>query len=178
MNIELTLKVQDLNARYVQAIDDNKLEAWPDFFTEDGRYRVTTAENFEKDLPLAMIYATSRAMLRDRVRSLRDANVYEAQRYRHIIGAPLIHSASEDARERADVASEDARERAYVGKDGVAEAQTSFIVARVMHTGETTLFATGTYHDRVVIHDGVARFAEKAVILDSRLIDTLLAIPL
>jgi hypothetical protein len=29
-----------------------------------------------------------------------------------------------------------------------------------------------------VIHDGVARFAEKAVILDSRLIDTLLAIPL
>ena len=29
MNIELQLKVQDLNARYVQAIDDNKLEAWP-----------------------------------------------------------------------------------------------------------------------------------------------------
>jgi anthranilate 1,2-dioxygenase small subunit/terephthalate 1,2-dioxygenase oxygenase component beta subunit len=189
MNIELTLKVQDLNARYVEAIDANKLEAWPDFFTEDGRYRVTTAENEERALPLAMIYATSRAMLRDRVRSLRDANVYEAQRYRHIIGAPLIHSASEDARERADVASEDARERADVasedareradvGKDGAVEAQTSFIVARVMHTGETTLFATGTYHDRVVIHDGVARFAEKAVILDSRLIDTLLAIPL
>ena len=90
MTIELQLKVQDLNARYVQAIDDNKLEAWPDFFTEDGRYRVTTAENFERGLPLAMIYATSRAMLRDRVRSLRDANVYEAQRYRHVIGPPLV----------------------------------------------------------------------------------------
>jgi 3-phenylpropionate/cinnamic acid dioxygenase small subunit len=157
MNIELTLKVQDLNARYVQAIDNNKLEAWPDFFTEDGRYRVTTAENEERALPLALIYATSRAMLRDRVRSLRDANVYEAQRYRHIIGAPVI-------------------EAGQTG-EGVL-AQTSFIVARVMHRGETTLFATGTYHDRVVIHDGVARFAEKAVILDSRLIDTLLAIPL
>jgi 3-phenylpropionate/cinnamic acid dioxygenase small subunit len=155
MNIELTLKVQDLNARYAQAIDDNKLEAWPDFFTEDGRYRVTTAENAECGLPLAMIYATSRAMLRDRVRSLRDANVYEAQRYRHIIGAPLIGA-----------------------EGGVVEAQTSFIVARVMHTGETTLFATGRYHDRVVVENGVARFAEKAVVLDSRLIDTLLAIPL
>ena len=52
MNIELQLKVQDLNVRYAQAIDDNHLEAWPDFFTEDGRYRVTTAENFERGLPL------------------------------------------------------------------------------------------------------------------------------
>jgi 3-phenylpropionate/cinnamic acid dioxygenase small subunit len=156
MNIEIKLQVQDLNARYAQAIDDNKLEAWPDFFTEQGRYRVTTAENFERDLPLAMIYATSRAMLRDRVRSLRDANVYEAQRYRHIVGSSLIAP----------------------GEDGSVQAQTSFIVARVMHTGETALFATGRYHDRIVLDGGEARFAEKIVILDSRLIDTLLAIPL
>ena len=126
MNIELTLKVQDLNARYVRAIDDNKLEAWPDFFTEHGRYRITTAENVERGLPLGMIYATSRAMLRDRVRSLRDANVYEAQRYRHIVGPPLIET----------------------GEGGVVAAQTSFIVARIMHTGETTLFATGRYRDQ------------------------------
>jgi 3-phenylpropionate/cinnamic acid dioxygenase small subunit len=157
MNIELALKVQDLNARYAQAIDDNKLEAWPDFFTDIGRYRVTTAENVERGLPLGLIYATSRAMLRDRVRSLRDANVYEAQRYRHVIGAPLIETAEEG---------------------GAVHAQTSFIVARIMHTGETTLFATGCYRDRVVFVDGAARFAEKTVILDSRLIDTLLAIPL
>src|SRR6476660_1449199 len=90
MNIALKLTVVDLNARYAQAIDDDKLEAWPDFFIEQGCYRVTTAENFERGLPLGMIYATSRAMLRDRVRSLREANVYEAQRYRHVIGAPLV----------------------------------------------------------------------------------------
>ncbi len=89
MTSELARQIQDLNARYVAAIDDDKLEAWPDFFSADGRYRVTTAENFERGLPLAMIYATSRAMLRDRVRSLREANVYEAQRYRHVIGPPL-----------------------------------------------------------------------------------------
>jgi 3-phenylpropionate/cinnamic acid dioxygenase small subunit len=177
MNIELTLKIQDLNARYVQAIDDNKLEAWPDFFTENGRYRITTAENVERGLPLGMIYATSRAMLRDRVRSLRDANVYEAQRYRHIVGAPLIdplpnpppHSASK-TRVNALMPGE--------GRVGAVAAQTSFIVVRVMHTGETALFATGRYQDRIVFEDGAARFAEKVVILDSRLIDTLLAIPL
>ena len=156
MSIDLQWKVANLNARYVAAIDDNKLEEWPDFFVANGSYRVTTAENFERGLPLALIYATSRAMLRDRVRSLREANVYEAQRYRHVIGVPLIASAGGSA----------------------VRAQTSFIVARIMHSGETTLFATGRYHDHVVLDDGEARFAEKIVILDSRLIDTLLAIPL
>ena len=102
MAIELQLEVQNLNARYAEAIDENRLEAWPDFFTPEGRYRVTTAENFEKGLPLALIYATSRAMLRDRVRSLRDANVYEAQRYRHVIGPALISASGGRRGARAD----------------------------------------------------------------------------
>ena len=157
MNIELKLTVEDLNTRYVQAIDDDKLEAWPDFFTEQGRYRVTTAENFERGLPLGMIYATSRAMLRDRVNALRNANVYESQRYRHAVGATLIGAI----------------------ENGAVRAVSNFMVARIMHTGETTLFATGRYEDRITIAgDAAPRFIEKTVILDSRQIDTLLAIPL
>ena len=52
------------------------------------------------------------------------------------------------------------------------------MVARIMHTGETMLFATGCYEDRVCMDGGKALFAEKTVIIDSRQIDTLLAIPL
>lgn len=157
MDIELQFTVQDLNARYAKAIDDNRLEIWPDFFRDECRYVVTNADNHERGLPLGMIYATSRAMLRDRIRSLRQANVYEAQRYRHVVGAPVI-----GARE-----------------NGSVRAQTSFLVARIMHTGETILFASGRYDDRIVL-DGAdgPRFAEKVVVLDSRQIDTLLAIPL
>jgi 3-phenylpropionate/cinnamic acid dioxygenase small subunit len=158
MDVALHFKVQDLLARYVQAIDDDRLEAWPDFFLEDGRYRITTAENFARDLPLGLIYATSRAMLRDRVRALRDANVYEAQRYRHLIGAPVIEPHD----------------------GGHVHARTSFMVVRTMHSGETAMFATGSYADRIALGGpgGAPRFAEKIVILDSRQIDTLLAIPL
>jgi anthranilate 1,2-dioxygenase small subunit/terephthalate 1,2-dioxygenase oxygenase component beta subunit len=156
MNIEHVARIADLNARYADAIDADRLEAWPDFFLDNGRYRITTAENVAQGLPLSLIYATSRAMLRDRVTALREANVYEGQRYRHVLGTPLI---------------------AAVAADGV-RARTSFMVARVMRTGETMLFATGCYEDRVVLDapDG-ARFAEKTVILDSRQVDTLLAIP-
>ena len=156
MDLATTFQVQELQARYAQALDGDRLEAWPDFFTDTCRYLVTTADNLAQGMPLGMIYATSRAMLRDRVRSLRDANVYEAQRYRHIIASPLV--TPDEGRG--------------------ARAQTGFLVARVMHTGETTLFASGRYEDHVVFDDGAARFAEKLVILDSRLIDTLLAIPL
>ena len=157
MNIEAQLQVQELLARYVQAIDDDRLEVWPDFFTEECRYLVTTAENVEQGLPLGMIYATSGAMLRDRVRSLREANVYEAQRYRHVIGPPLVEP----------------------GEGGEVRARTNFIVVRIMHTGETMIFASGRYDDRIVLAGPQgARFAEKVVVLDSRQIDTLLAIPL
>src|SRR5580700_7204103 len=158
MNIDLQLRVQNLNARYVETIDENKLELWPDLFTAEGCYRVTTADNFERGLPLALIYASSRAMLRDRVRSLREANVYEAQRYRHLIGPALIGGQ----------------------EGGEVRAQTSFMVARIMHTGETSIFATGRYHDRILLDtpERGEAFVEKLVILDSRLIDTLLAIPL
>jgi len=157
MNIEHLARVADLNARYADAIDADRLEAWPDFFLDDSRYRITTAENVARDLPLSIMYAASRAMLRDRVTALREANVYEGQRYRHVLGTPLIIT---------------------VEADGL-RARTSFMVARVMRTGETMLFATGCYEDRIILDaPNRAFFAEKTVILDSRQIDTLLAIPL
>src|SRR6266851_1003549 len=129
MNIEHLARLADLNARYVDAIDADRLETWPDFFLDDGRYRITTAENVAQGLPLSMIYTTSRAMLRDRITALREANVYEGQRYRHVLGTPLIVAVD----------------------TGGVRARTAFMVARVMRTGETMLFATGCYEDRVVL---------------------------
>jgi 3-phenylpropionate/cinnamic acid dioxygenase small subunit len=156
LEFERLHRVQDLNARYVEAIDEGRFEEWPELFTDDCEYRVTTAENVEQGLPLSIILATSRAMLRDRVKALREANVYEAQRYRHILGSSRLVPAD----------------------DGSVRVHTNFMVARIMHTGETMLFATGRYLDRIVLAGEAARFAEKTVILDSRQIDTLLAIPL
>jgi 3-phenylpropionate/cinnamic acid dioxygenase small subunit len=157
MDVETTFKVQELQARYIQALDDDRLEDWPNFFTDACRYIVTTADNLAQGMPLGMIYATSRAMLRDRVRSLRDANVYEAQRYRHMIAPPVIER----------------------GEGGVVHAKTSFMVVRIMHTGETMMFVTGRYDDRILLEGPDApRFVDKSVVLDSRVIDTLLAIPI
>jgi anthranilate 1,2-dioxygenase small subunit len=158
VDLELRLRVEELLARYVHCIDDGRLEEWPELFVESGLYRVTTAENHERNLPLPIIYADSRAMLRDRVAALRQANIYEPQRYRHLVSSLLV--------ERIDSRS--------------AKAVSNFQVVRVMQTGESMLFATGRCLDRVRIEGegGRPQFEERVVVLDSRAIDTLLAIPL
>jgi len=156
MDAELQLAVENLLARYVHAIDDDRLEDWPGFFVEKGRYRITTSENYERGLPLSIIYADSRAMLADRVSALRHANIYEAQRYRHTVSSTLI--------ERIDAHS--------------ARATSNFQVIRIMHSGDSMLFAVGRYLDRIRLDGKDSRFEEKVVVIDSRSIDTLLAIPL
>jgi 3-phenylpropionate/cinnamic acid dioxygenase small subunit len=156
VDLELQRAVENLLARYVHALDDDRLEDWPEFFVEDGRYRITTAENFERRLPLPIIYADSRAMLRDRVSALRHANIYEAQRYRHLVSSVLV--------ERVD--------------GSAARASSNFQVVRIMHSGESTLFASGRYLDRIRLNGEVPQFEERIVVLDSRSVDTLLAIPI
>jgi anthranilate 1,2-dioxygenase small subunit len=59
-----------------------------------------------------------------------------------------------------------------------ASVHSHFIVARIMHDGTTTLFATGRYLDKIDISTTTYRFSERIVVLDSDKVDTLLAIPL
>jgi 3-phenylpropionate/cinnamic acid dioxygenase small subunit len=146
-----------LNAAYAASIDDDRLESWPDFFDENCLYKITTADNHRQGLAAGMMYADSKGMLTDRVTALREANVYERQWYRHIIGTPLIVERT---------------------PDGIA-AETPFLVVRVMRDGASALFATGKYLDRVVTDSGGAlKLAQRIVVCDSNSVDTLLAIPL
>lgn len=144
------------NAAYANAIDSDALEQWPAFFAEQCHYRITHIENERDGLPAGIVYADSRAMLEDRVASLRTANIYERQRYRHLLGVPLVESADASG----------------------AVAHTPFMVARIMATGETLLFATGVYHDRFVMAGGQLLLAERVAVCDSTVTDTLLALPL
>ena len=150
------LQLCAFNAAYARAIDSDALEQWPAFFTEKCLYRITHVENERDGLPAGIIYADSRAMLEDRIAALRQANIYERQRYRHLLGIPLIEDASNDG----------------------AHARTPFMVARIMATGESLLFATGEYSDRFVMENGKLLLAERVAICDSTVTDTLMALPL
>ena len=150
------LALAAFHAAYAHAIDSDALEQWPAFFSERCHYRITSHDNEREGLPAGIVWADSRAMLEDRVAALREANIYERHRYRHLLGTPLVESADEDS----------------------AVARTPFMVARIMHTGETDLYATGEYRDRFVREGGRLLLAERVVVCDSHVTDTLLALPL
>jgi anthranilate 1,2-dioxygenase small subunit len=152
-------EVDQLFTDYVHCLDADELERWPDFFTEDCFYRITSAENYEAGRPLGLIYATSRNMLKDRINALREANIYEPQRYRHLVSSINLVENARDAAQALDVVA-------------------NFLVVRTMQDGEMTIFGAGRYVDRLKRDAGCWKFASKTVVLDSRQIDTLLAIPI
>lgn len=158
-DLALRLAVQDLYAEYAHTIDDDRLEEWPGLFTENGVYRVTTRENYDNGLQLAMVYCDGRGMMADRISALRTANIYEPHVYCHMLSAERVLS----------------QEGGVSG--GVIRARCNFSVLRTMQEGETMLFAVGRTFDKIVEDGGRLRFAERLAVLDSRRVDTLLVIP-
>jgi anthranilate 1,2-dioxygenase small subunit len=149
--------IMAVQARYARCIDSDRIEAWPEFFTEDCLYRITTAENHRLGYAAGIIWADSRGMLEDRVAALREANIYERHSYRHVLGLPLLEEE---------------------GPEGT-RSETPFLVVRIMRDGATDLFATGRYLD-LWRNDGTGapKLAERIVVCDSSRVDTLLALPL
>lgn len=156
VDIRIRLGVEDLIGAYSSAIDEDRLEDWPNFFVDAGRYAILTRDDFDQGLRFGVISADSKAMLLDRVTALRQANIYEPHGYRHIVG-PI---------------------RVVAEANGIAEAKSNFMVVRIMKDGETTLFVTGEYRDRIDVSAEPFRFIERVVLTDSHKFDTLLALPL
>jgi 3-phenylpropionate/cinnamic acid dioxygenase small subunit len=44
---ELRFEIEEFNTDYAAVLDALDIDRWPDFFTEDGFYRVTARENFD-----------------------------------------------------------------------------------------------------------------------------------
>ena len=153
---KLRRQIEALHTRYIRSIDEDKLEAWPDLFTETGLYKIVTRENFDQGLPLAVMECRSRAMMQDRVTGLRRINFYEPQRYLHQISGLTIEPLD----------------------DHTVKCRSNYLVVRTMGDGTMTLYSAGVYLDRVVLNGERAQFTERIVVPDSRRIETLLVIPL
>jgi salicylate 5-hydroxylase small subunit len=143
--LDLRLRLADLYAAYDDALDEREWERWPEFFTEDGVYKVLPRENFDQGLPAMMVYCESRAMLVDRVVALREALVFAPRLIRRITGTPCLRQA---------------------GSDGM-RLGASFALFQTMLNEPSTVFLCGRLYDHVVEDAGVLRFAERIVVTDA-----------
>ncbi len=86
----LQQEINDINARYAHVLDQKELDAWPDFFIEQGRYQIQARENFERGLPLSLMDLESQGMMKDRVYGVMQTIFHAPYYTRHIIGQALL----------------------------------------------------------------------------------------
>lgn len=152
--------VENLVFEWARAIDENRVEAICNLLAPGGRYTVQSRFNADRGLPLALIDAHSPAQLRDRIKAMRLANIYEPHHYRHLVsGVQIVDAAGLPG--------------------GVLAVRSNFAIVRTMERdGEMQLFAAGQCQDLVDVGGESPRFRRRHLLLDSRAVETLLVIPL
>lgn len=146
----------DLYAAYGALLDGGEFDAWLGLFAGECTYHIMPRENWERGLPAGLVYCDSRAVLEDRIGALREANKYNIHSDRHLIGLPRL---------RGD-------------EDGAHRVEAPFAVFQTEQEGDSRLFATGLYQDRVVEEAGALKFRDKLVLLDTFAVPSLLSTPL
>jgi len=144
---EVRLAVDALQQRYLRALDGKDMAGWLACFDQDGAYFVTGADNAEDDLPIGLMFDDSYERLQDRV-------TYVTQ---------VWPGAFEDYQTRHFLQTLDLQP----GEGGLWNVLSNVTVFATDLRGRTQLFIAGTYHDRIRVTDGEARFRERRVVLDT-----------
>jgi anthranilate 1,2-dioxygenase small subunit len=154
--ITLWFEISQLQERYVAALDNNRLEDWAAMFTPDCLYEIVPKENADLGLPIGLIYCDNQKMLRDRVLSLRHANIYEDHSNRHMTSGLTIQAVDADT----------------------VQAESSYVVIQTRTNGESFVYQAGRYLDVIVRTPEGWRYQSKRVIYDTSRVMTLLATPI
>ncbi len=154
--ILLRLEIQMLLDQYIEVIDNDRLEEWPALFTEDCLYEIIPRENEDAGLPAPVMRCDNQKMLRDRVISLRNANIFSPQAYRHFLSGLVITASDE----------------------GSVEFTSNYLVINSNQMGQSLVYQTGRYISRVVKTTEGWRFASKRCVFETSRVQTLLALPI
>lgn len=153
---DLHYQASKLLSDYVECIDDDRLEEWPDLFVDDCVYQVISRENADRNLPTSAICCDSRGMLVDRIVALRHANIYAKHYYRHLLSNVNVKGVD----------------------GGELVVQSNYVVMQTLVEGDTHVFNAGKYLDRMVATPEGLRFKRKVVVFDTYRIPNLLVTPL
>lgn len=147
--------IVDLYAAYTACLDDGRFEEWPEFFTEDGWYRIVARENFDRQLPLSTVSLKGKAMMQDRVYGI-SSTIFHAPYYqRHIIGPPCLS----------------------VGDDDIIHSKANYSVFRTKRDTNADIYNIGYYLDEIVENDSRLKFRRKFCIYDNDIIPNSLIYP-
>jgi len=149
--------VEQLIFEWARRIDENRVEEIADLLIPNGRYTVQSRFNLDRNLPHCSIDCHSPAQLRDRILSMRIANIYEPHHYRHMISGVQI----------------------LKKENNLLEVVSNFSIIRTMELdGQIQIIFTGQARDEISIDQQTILFKRRHLVFDSRAIETLLVIPI
>lgn len=152
----LQFQLDQLNAAYAAALDEKRFEDWPDFFIEDGCYKLQARENFERGLPLALMALESRGMMKDRVYGVTQTIFHAPYYTRHVLSPARILS-----------------------RDGeVIRAEAHYAVFRTKPGGASEVYNVGRYIDEIIKKDDSLKFRSRLCVYDSEMILNSLIYPI
>jgi len=144
----LQMQVDRLNADYAAALDEKRFEDWPEFFVEEGRYKVQARENFDRGLPLALMALESRGMMKDRVYGVTQT-IYHGPYYtRHVVSPARILAQEGDT----------------------IRAEANYAVFRTKPGSVSEVYNVGRYIDELTQKDGSLKFRSRLCVYDSEMI--------
>lgn len=150
----------NLYSDYAMVCDSADWEKWPEFFVEEGTYRLQPRENYDSGLPLCLLALESKAMIRDRVYGVKETMYHDPYYQRHIVGTPRVVSV----------------ERNIDGERIVSEA--NYTVIRTKLDGESIVFNTGYYRDVIVRKPEGLKLLSRLCVYDSEMIANSIIYPI
>ncbi len=146
----------NLYSDYAMVCDSADWEKWPEFFVEDGTYRLQPRENFDQDLPLCLLALESKAMIKDRVYGVKETMYHDPYYQRHIVGTPRVVSVE--------------------GNRIISEA--NYTVIRTKFDGDSTILSVGYYHDEIVKTSEGLKLKSRLCVYDSEMIANSIIYPI
>jgi 3-phenylpropionate/cinnamic acid dioxygenase small subunit len=146
---ELRFEIEEFNTEYARILDEQDIDRWPDFFTEDGFYRITARENYDENLPVGLVWCDGKPMMKDRAAAVKSTMVHAPRYLRHYNSNVRVTG---------------------IEPGGVITSESNYLVVETLMEDETRLFQAGRYLDRFVRADDGLLLKARDCIYDSLLI--------
>ena len=152
----LRAEIEEFHTEYCYVLDNNAIEAWPEFFTNDAIYRITARENAEAALPVGLVYCEGRAMIKDRAFAIAHTAMFAPRYLQHMVSNIRVTGES---------------------PDGSVLAEANYLVLQTLVDEDTRLHQAGRYFDRFRRENGCLKLAERHCVYDTLKIDNSLVYP-
>jgi anthranilate 1,2-dioxygenase small subunit len=152
---EVRMEIEEFHADYCWTLDCGDVERWPEYFTDDAVYRITARENADAGLPVGLVYADSKAMIRDRAFAIKHTQMYAPRTLQHLVTNVRVLQVKGDA----------------------IKAQSNYLLLQTLVDGPTTIQQSGRYYDTFLRNGGKLLLKERQCVYDTVLIANDLVLP-